>query len=210
MGILKGMYDAIIIGAGVAGSYAAYKLSSAGLKVCVVERFKLPREKLCAGGVSIRAKELIDFDITPMIHKSVSSIKFGFRNDKFTDYQSDKPVIFTVNRKDFDYFILNQGKDIDVMDGVRARNVEQQRDSVAVELSSGDKIQGRWLVLATGALDNLTKSLSGIKIKKRRGFGVEFISHKTPVTPEIYIDFGFPVNGYSWVFPRNDGYGRVR
>lgn len=43
------MYDCIIIGAGPAGSTAAKILAEKGLKVLLVEKFKLPRHKSCSG-----------------------------------------------------------------------------------------------------------------------------------------------------------------
>jgi flavin-dependent dehydrogenase len=44
------MYDAVIVGAGPAGSAAARRLSEAGLKSVVLEREPLGRDKPCAGG----------------------------------------------------------------------------------------------------------------------------------------------------------------
>ncbi|MFX1301682.1 MAG: FAD-dependent oxidoreductase, partial [Promethearchaeota archaeon] len=43
--------DAIVVGAGPAGSAAAYSLAKAGLQVMLVERSKTPGEKNVSGGV---------------------------------------------------------------------------------------------------------------------------------------------------------------
>jgi flavin-dependent dehydrogenase len=66
-------FDVIIIGAGVAGSSAAYDLANAGLNVLVLEKEKLPRYKTCGGGVVSRAVNLLPFDINPVVQTKISS-----------------------------------------------------------------------------------------------------------------------------------------
>lgn len=42
-------YDAVIIGAGPAGSHLGFLLARAGVKVAIVDRAVFPRDKLCGG-----------------------------------------------------------------------------------------------------------------------------------------------------------------
>jgi flavin-dependent dehydrogenase len=44
-------YDVVIIGAGPAGSTLAYRLAKIGFSVCIFDREKFPRKKVCAGGL---------------------------------------------------------------------------------------------------------------------------------------------------------------
>lgn len=44
-------YEVIIVGAGPAGSTAAYFLAQAGVKVCLVDKQTFPRDKVCGDGV---------------------------------------------------------------------------------------------------------------------------------------------------------------
>ena len=45
-------FDAIVVGAGPAGSTAAFRLSSAGARVLLLDRARFPRDKVCAGWVT--------------------------------------------------------------------------------------------------------------------------------------------------------------
>ncbi len=48
-------WDAVIVGAGPAGSLAAHQLASRGLRTLLVERSVFPRDKVCGGCVGARA-----------------------------------------------------------------------------------------------------------------------------------------------------------
>ena len=47
--------DVVIVGAGPAGSTAAYHLAQAGLEVALLEKTAFPREKVCGDGLTPRA-----------------------------------------------------------------------------------------------------------------------------------------------------------
>ncbi len=56
--------DVIVVGAGPAGSTAAYHLASAGVDVLLLEKTAFPREKVCGDGLTPRAvKQLIGLGI---------------------------------------------------------------------------------------------------------------------------------------------------
>jgi geranylgeranyl reductase family protein len=56
--------DAVIVGAGPAGSSAAYWLATAGLSVALVEKSQFPREKVCGDGLTPRGtRALIELGI---------------------------------------------------------------------------------------------------------------------------------------------------
>jgi len=45
-------FDAIVVGAGPAGSTAALRLSRAGARVLLLDRERFPRDKPCGGGLT--------------------------------------------------------------------------------------------------------------------------------------------------------------
>jgi flavin-dependent dehydrogenase len=58
--------DVLVVGAGPAGSSAAYWLARAGFDVAVLEKAVFPREKVCGDGLTPRGvKALLDMGIDP-------------------------------------------------------------------------------------------------------------------------------------------------
>jgi flavin-dependent dehydrogenase len=65
-------YDVMVVGSGPAGNTLAYKLAKDGLSVILIEKQKLPRRKICGGGISRKAIMQIGYDISPVIEKTIA------------------------------------------------------------------------------------------------------------------------------------------
>ena len=57
--------DVIVVGAGPAGSAAAYHMATAGLDVLLLEKTSFPREKVCGDGLTPRAVKALTVDGHP-------------------------------------------------------------------------------------------------------------------------------------------------
>ena len=57
------LFDVAIIGCGPAGNMLAYNLGTKGAKVLLLEKAKLPRNKICGGGISRKTVEKIVFTL---------------------------------------------------------------------------------------------------------------------------------------------------
>src|SRR5438093_2652574 len=64
-------FDAIVVGAGPAGSVAAYRLAAAGARTLLLDKATFPRDKPCGGGVTGRALRMLPFSIDPVVEDVV-------------------------------------------------------------------------------------------------------------------------------------------
>lgn len=53
-------YDVVVVGAGPAGSSAAFFLGKGGAKVLLIDKEHFPRDKLCAGAISPRSLKILE------------------------------------------------------------------------------------------------------------------------------------------------------
>ena len=75
---MKQSYDVIVVGAGPAGATLAYELARKGIEVLLLEKEELPRYKCCAGGVTSKVAELLDFDISELAEDVIYEFSFTY------------------------------------------------------------------------------------------------------------------------------------
>jgi hypothetical protein len=73
-------YDAIVVGAGPAGSHLSYLLARTGRRVALLDKQRFPRDKVCGGGLSRKSIALLDVDIAPVVHNWITGAFLTFQN----------------------------------------------------------------------------------------------------------------------------------
>jgi len=103
-------YNVIIVGAGPAGSFLAYKLRNQGISVLNLEKETFPRYKICAGGLSKKTYDMLlseNINVESIIEKKVKKELF-VRNEKYTFRESEEDLIYMIYRSEFDNFLRDQ------------------------------------------------------------------------------------------------------
>ena len=72
-------YDAVVAGAGPAGSTAARLLAERGTSVLLLDKHRFPRDKPCGGGVTLRAAAVQDIDLLPVVERTIYGARFSLR-----------------------------------------------------------------------------------------------------------------------------------
>ena len=107
-------YDYIIIGSGISGCVCAYELCRRGKSCLILEKEPGPHEKICGGGISYKAIELlksIEIDVSELISDKVSVINGHtiYKTDEIIskDYKAERYSLGTP-RYTFDLFLLEK------------------------------------------------------------------------------------------------------
>lgn len=202
------VYDCVIVGAGPAGGAAAIQLARAGRKVLVFEKGSPDRYKPCGGGTSSVISELLDLNLTPAISQTVNSICYTRKKQDPVKVTLETPEpLWMIRRNIFDNFLVRQAQKqgAEVRYNTEVREVNFSHGNWQLTTSFG-QIKARFLIAADGAKGKMAKSL-GFKDRKRQIGGAIEAEVAACTVNEHTAQFDFSMaNGYSWNFPKNDGY----
>jgi geranylgeranyl reductase family protein len=215
----KYSFDAIVIGAGPAGSTAAYLLASRGFRVLILDKSAFPREKLCGGLLTWKTVKLLEsiFQTTIDFLKSeliisCSSIKYRVVSSTGTSFKSqlDYPFHF-VQRTAYDSFWLKlacrAGAEFRPGEKVISLNYLDWGGEISTE--KGSEFFARFIFGADGAVSKVrgllaSKNFIHTEWKSNLATALEVIvpSRQTPELPDYpHIYFGHIPWGYAWCFP---------
>jgi geranylgeranyl reductase family protein len=206
---LKQSCDVIIVGAGPAGATLAYELGKRGIGVLVLEKEKLPRYKCCAGGVTSKTAKLLDFDISEVVEDTVYEVSFTFNLGSPHLRQHSQPLIYTVMRDVFDYFLVKkaQQQGAVLIDGQRIAQIQVSGDWVEVS-TADNSFRSRLVVGADGAYSVVARELGMVRsMEYVAGIESEIVVPEEELAKwksRVQMDLGCIPGGYAWVFPKRN------
>jgi geranylgeranyl reductase family protein len=202
-------FDAIVIGAGPAGSVTAVHLARAGARVLVVDRARFPRDKPCGGGLTMRAVRELPVSVDAVVEHVVDRIGFrlayGMRFERF----GRGPLIEMTQRIRLDQHLLEHAADAgaDVRDGVKVTDVEVGETGVSLRVD-GRRVEGQVLVGADGVNGRVRQGLGlgsdyVLAVALEGNVPLEAVG-ETRYRGRAVLELGTIPGGYGWVFPKGD------
>ena len=223
-----GRHDVLVVGAGPAGASAAYWLANRGYDVCVVERFAIPRDKVCGDGLTPRAvRQLHDMglaDAMTAFHRydSLRVAAHGTTLEMAWPEHPDFPAFgYVARRSAIDEIVMANAVAAGVTlhesteavapvvqrGMIRGATVRQEASGVTTE------IRAKYVVIADGAASNFGRMV-GTTRDRNYPLGLAVRGYYASArSNEHTIESGFDLRdregkslpGYGWVFPLGDG-----
>jgi len=202
-------YDALVVGAGPAGSHLACLLARAGRRVALIDKARFPRDKVCGGGVSRKSIAQLGLDLAPVVHRWLAGAFLTFRN-RITIVKDVVPAVgCTVTRAEFDQLLLERARaaGAEFFPEAAFIDAELQGEEIVATTRRG-AFRARRLYGADGAGSGVRAKLFGREVVSNVPALEAFV--QAPDTDgdgfgeRALFDFGAMPRGYGWIFPKRD------
>jgi electron transfer flavoprotein-quinone oxidoreductase len=162
-------FDAIVVGAGPAGSTAAYKLAEKGYNVLLIERGRVPGSKNVYGGkiYSHYIKQAYpNYEKEAPIHRWVKKERFSIisgENSVTLEYDSNRTPSFTTYLSQFTKWAASKAEEAGavLVTEVTVEKLIRENGEVKGVIAGPDKVYGDIVILAEGA-NRLVSESAGI------------------------------------------------
>lgn len=202
-------FDIIVLGAGPAGSAAAFTAARAGLRVALVDKHVFPRDKLCGGAFTGRSmryfQEIFGAHAPEAPMLTSSDVIFCAFGQEMGLYNNVPPIHLTM-RTTLDVALLQAALAAGAVDLTGNAVLDIDPGKPAITLKSG-VVSADLLIAADGVNSPTARALFGRAYDPNRiGFALE-VEHPSDEAPDqpVRLDFGAAEWGYGWDFPKTCG-----
>jgi geranylgeranyl reductase family protein len=202
-----GHFDVAVIGAGPAGSWAAYRLARQGARVALVDDSH-PREKPCGGGVTGRALDMVRGAVGDPDLDGVEIVRATFEDGP---RRATIPIaagtrgLAVVSRRVFDAALRQAAATAGAtLVSDRAAGVTRDGSRWTIALRGG-ALRAPWIVGADGANSFVRRRV--FRPFRRQDLSIAsgyFVFADGAAPRDITIAFEHEPAGYLWSFPRRD------
>jgi len=204
-------HDVIIIGAGPAGSSAAYHLYSQGIEnILVIDKCMFPRDKICAGGLTLRAQKcLAEMQVLDEVKArgyEVPTTLIVTPNGKTFKLRKEIHHMYVMRRRLLDALVLERTRllGVKVREGVHVEGLLKKDGEVrGIVTRNGEHLEAKVIVVASGTNSArfIQSSRPSIQMLGYMGWfeGTRFLKNAAYY---IYDEELLPL--YGWVFPESD------
>lgn len=202
-------FDAIVAGAGPAGSAAALHLARAGARVLLADGARFPRDKPCGGGLTGRALRHVPCDVEPVVERVVSRMVVRAGYGGTVSRRSPEPLIAMTQRRRLDLHLVERAAaaGAEVRDGSAVAEIALADDTVTARVA-GQRVSASYLVGADGA-NGVVPRAAGLGAGIVRGVALEgnvpwAALDRAAYEGSAWVELGVVPGGYGWVFPKGD------
>jgi geranylgeranyl reductase family protein len=202
-------FDVLVVGAGPAGSTAAYRLAREGASVLLADKARFPRDKPCGGGLTMRAVRLLPFPVDPVVEDRTTRVRFGLDFNRRFERRLEEPLVLMTQRSRLDAYLVEQAASAgaEFRDATRVTDLNVSGDRVEASVN-GVKIAANHALLADGA-NGVSARAAGLDDGRDYGVALEANVPYGVVAEEDYrgllcLELANVPGGYGWVFPKGD------
>ncbi len=202
-------HDIVVVGAGPAGSSAAYQASKNGVKVALLEKEKSVAETVRTSGVTW-IKNIKEFQIPDDCYNPIKNYSFCSPKNQVTIKDSLPQAAVLDVRKTFRWLAeeaKKEGTEIFVKTNVIDVIKNKSNDIVGVKAQNPEgtvSFFGKIIIDASGFGSVVGKTMGFVTQWKKFGVGAEYEATAKNIDPDTWwlmVGKKYSPAGYAWIFP---------
>jgi len=224
------MYDAIIVGAGPAGSTAALYANRLNLNCILIDKAIFPRDKICGdalSGKSVRIMKELDLieEVERLNGSSINRITFGSPSHsqfdvylKGTKRNNHITKGYVIPRKIFDNYLFGKANEVvDTLQGFTVTDLIYDQNKIAgvrgITKDGKEEIIHAPVVLGCDGVNSIIARKKGLYEMDMNNTAVAircYYSNIEGLTDQIELHYLNEVKpGYFWLFPARHGQANI-
>lgn len=216
------MNEVIVVGAGPAGSTAAYELAQRGVDVLLLEKHRLPREKPCGGAVMYRGIHILRGELPrSLVEREIYGLRFVLPNAYSVEFASERLIGITTNRAEFDQYLARRAEraGATLLEEHSVEHVVVESEHVRTITTDGTEFSSAFLIGADGVNSVVSRSLGlrpqgkdltkvGLGMEADFTVGASRVKQACGGRADI-LEIHPQANkvSYGWVFPKHEHLG---
>ncbi len=201
--------DVAIIGAGAAGSSAAFHLANKGIKVTVLEKNIGFNLKPCGGGMAASVQSWFPFSLNPIIEEVIKNVEFTWclSDQVIAELPGSSPFWIT-RREKLDELLINKAvnQGAEFLELFEVEAITKIEGQWSITAKDGRHIESKCLVIADGSKSPWARNLNlGPKsLHYASTTSVRLQGRGNIKTSTARFEFGLVHHGFAWAFPLKD------
>jgi len=202
--------DVLIIGAGAAGSTAAFHLAKAGHQVTLLEKESKECLKPCGGGMAAAVQKWFPFALMPVVDEVIERVDFSWclSDPVVADLPGTAPF-WIVRRENLDSFLTSQAINAgaEILKPFEVTKLNKHGKHWQVRSADGKQLEARAVVIADGSKSPWPKMFGLGPKKQHHAFttSVRLEGRGTLQERTTRFEFGLVQHGFAWAFPLSGG-----
>jgi digeranylgeranylglycerophospholipid reductase len=208
---LASNYDVIVVGAGPAGSSAAFSAAKAGMKVALLEKEESIAQTVRTSGVTW-IDSIEEFEIPDHCYNPIKNYTFCSPNNIVTiSCSTPKAAVLDVRRTYRWLAEKAQKQEVELFLNTAVTGASRTANGISLSTPKGE-FSAKIVIDASGFQTAVAKSLGLVSQWKRFGAGAEYEVEAENVDPDTwYLMVGqeYSPAGYAWIFPLGKNIVRI-
>jgi digeranylgeranylglycerophospholipid reductase len=208
-------YDVVVVGAGPAGSSAAFSAAKSNMRVALVEKEETVAQTIRTSGVTW-IDAINEFGIPSHCYNPVKNYVFCSPNNEVS-IKSNIPKVAVLDvRKTYRWLAEKaQKQDAELFLNTTVTDATRTSDGISLNATSSKqeiKFNAKVVIDASGFQSIVGKSLGLVSQWKRFGVGAEYeaqVENSEPDTWYLMVGQQYSPAGYAWIFPLGNNIVRI-